>query len=61
MFSIFRHSHERPLYVVMKTLGGGFRRPSRYAVLCGDKTLAQSTSLLEALEALDEQQVKSRK
>lgn len=61
MFSIFRHSHETPLYVVMKLSGGGFRKPSRYAVLSGDKTLAQSASLPEALQALEEQQVKNKK
>lgn len=54
VFSIFRHSHEQPLYTVAKLAGQGRKKPSRYVVHCGGKTLKQSTSLLEVLEVFEE-------
>jgi len=50
-FSIFRHTHERPLYAVVKfTPGTG--RHGDYAVLSGPQRLATGGSLGEVLQAL---------
>jgi len=50
-FSIFRHTHERPLYAVVKfTPGTG--RNGDYAVLSGPQRLATGGSLGEVLQAL---------
>ncbi|WP_343559704.1 DUF2794 domain-containing protein [Kiloniella sp. b19] len=53
IFSIFRHSHERPLFTVTKSLG----HKSRYAefsVHSGNKPLKKSRNLIEALSVLHE-------
>jgi len=50
-FSVFRSSHERPLYTVTKRPAGG---STLYAVFEGDRKLRQSGRLREALKALDE-------
>jgi len=52
VFSIFRHTHERPLFTVSKIQKKGQRKPS-FAVHAGPKRLKSSSSLLEALEVFD--------
>lgn len=49
-FSVFRHTHETPLFTVTKRLQGG--RPL-YAVYEGQRKLRQSSRLDEALAVLD--------
>ena len=52
VFSIFRHSHETPLFTVSKVQKKGQRRPS-FTVHAGPKRLKSAQSLLEALEVFD--------
>lgn len=48
VFSVYRHTHERPLFAVVKVQSGGDGAPS-WVVMSGRERLAQSTSLEEAL------------
>lgn len=52
LFSIFRHTHERPLYSVAKAQPDGQRRPS-YTLYSGPKRLKTSQNLRELLLAFD--------
>ncbi|TVQ83052.1 MAG: DUF2794 domain-containing protein [Micavibrio sp.] len=62
MFSIFRHSNEKPAFVVSKTVGRGhMKRQARYSVMMEGKTVSHSNSLLEALEVFyDKERKKER-
>ena len=55
IFSIFRSSHEQPLYAVAKISSHSLIKPARYAVYAGNKTLKQSASLHDILAFLEEQ------
>ncbi len=48
VFSVFRHSHDAPLFRIAKHANGNATR-SRYIVLSGRETLKQAASLREAL------------
>lgn len=50
MFSVFRHSHDRPVYAIAKTAGP---RGHEYAVFDGRRKLARTRSLSEALTVFD--------
>ena len=50
MFSVFRHSHDRPVYAISKTTGP---RGHEYAVFDGRCKLSRSGSLSEALAVFD--------
>ncbi|EDP61802.1 hypothetical protein BAL199_23457 [alpha proteobacterium BAL199] len=52
LFSIFRHTHERPLYSVAKTLPRGQRRPS-YTLFNGPKRLKTTQNLRDLLLTFD--------
>lgn len=52
MFSVFRHSHDRPLYAVAKTAGP---RGPEYTVFDGRRRLARTPTLGEALAVFDKQ------
>lgn len=52
VFSVFRHSHERPLYSIAKCATGP-DRPPEYLVLTGQKRLKLSKSIDDALKILD--------
>ncbi|WP_119459616.1 DUF2794 domain-containing protein [Rhodospirillaceae bacterium SYSU D60014] len=52
VFSVFRHSHERPLYSIVKCTTGPDRPPD-YVVLTGQKRLKLSKSIDDALKVLD--------
>jgi hypothetical protein len=54
IFSIFRSSHEQPLYTVVKISSNSMIKPSQYAVYSGKQALKQSTSLREVLDFLEE-------
>lgn len=58
VFSIFRHSHEQPLYTVTKIRPQNHKKASRYIVAEKDKTLAQGTSLPEVLSVFQEERRK---
>ncbi len=47
VFSIYRHTRERPLFTVTKLQSGG------YAVASGGREVSRSSSLCEALTVLD--------
>ena len=55
VFSIFRSSHEKPLYAVTKISSRSLIKPAQYVVYSGSNTLKQSTSLREILSFLEEQ------
>ena len=48
LFSVFRHTHEGPVYRIVKTAGGG-AQPAEFIVLSGRQRLAASANLAEAL------------
>ena len=50
MFSVFRHSQDRPVYAIAKTAGP---RGHEYAVFDGRCKLARTPSLSEALAVFD--------
>ncbi len=50
MFSVFRHSHDRPLFAIAKTAGP---RGTEYVVLNGRRRLARTSTLSEALAVFD--------
>lgn len=52
VFSIFRHTHERPLYSVAKIQKKGQRKPS-FALYAGQKRLKSAGSLLDVIETFD--------
>ena len=50
VFSVFRHSHDRPVYAIAKTAGP---KGHDYAVFGGRQRLARTASLSEALAVFD--------
>ena len=52
-FSVFRHSHERPLYTITKSWSPP-RQAVEYLVLRDHRRLAQAGCLDEALNAIEE-------
>lgn len=55
VFSIFRSSHERPLYAVTKISSRSLIKPAQYVVYSGSSALTQSTSLSDIISFLEEQ------
>jgi|AntRauTorcE11897_2_1112592.scaffolds.fasta_scaffold08315_3 hypothetical protein len=53
VFSIFRHSHEQPVYSIVKIVTKG-NRSSKFTVSDGERVLKESKSLLEALQVFKE-------
>lgn len=51
VFSIFRHTHEHPLYAIVKSAGGP--RGPEYAVFSGRRRLYRGASLMEAVAIFD--------
>ena len=52
LFSIFRRTHESPLYTIVKTAPGAGRTGGSYLVLYGRQRLANAPTLAEALADL---------
>ncbi|MEQ8584423.1 MAG: DUF2794 domain-containing protein [Thalassobaculaceae bacterium] len=52
VFSIFRHTHERPLYSVFKTQRRGQKRPT-FTLFAGPKRVKSSASLLDVLDTFE--------
>ena len=55
VFSVFRSTHETPLYSIAKYPSRSMVRPPRYVVYAGEQTIAQSSSLSEALAVFSEE------
>lgn len=55
VFSVFRSTHETPLYAIAKYPSRSLVKPPRYVVYAGKDTLKQSTSLSEALSVFSEE------
>lgn len=55
VFSIFRSSHEQPLYAVAKISPRSLIKPAQYVVYSGKATLKQSASLQDIIAFLEEQ------
>ncbi len=55
VFSIFRSSHESPLYTVTKISSRSLIKPAQYVVYSKGSSLKQSTDLKEILAFLEEQ------
>ena len=55
VFSVFRSTHETPLYSIAKYPSRSLVRPPRYVVYAGEQTIAQSTSLSDALAVFSEE------
>ena len=55
VFSIFRHSHDQPLYSIAKRLTGSSKpgKDCDYAVFSGRQQLARSGKLAEALRVFE--------
>ena len=51
LFSVFRHTHERPLYTIVK-FAPGTSRHGDFAVLSGPERLASGATIVEVLRAL---------
>jgi hypothetical protein len=54
VFSIFRSTHEKPLYSVAKISSRSLIKPAQYVVYSGNDTLKRSNSLEEVLAFLEE-------
>jgi hypothetical protein len=52
VFSIFRHTLERPLFAIVKTQGAG-KGGADYTVFTGRQKLARATTLRDALTVFD--------
>ncbi len=55
VFSVFRASHETPLYSIAKYPSRSLVKPSRFVVYSGQETIAQGTSLGEVLSVFTEE------
>ena len=53
VFSVFRHSQDRPLYAIVKSLDG--ERGAQYRILAGGRRIKESKDLGEALAAIERQ------
>ena len=51
LFSVFRHSHERPAFTIVKSAAGASRQGD-YALLCGPQRIAIAGALGDVLAAL---------
>jgi hypothetical protein len=52
LFSVFRHSHDRPLFAVTKSVGAG-GRAVEYALMVGRRKVRRSASLVDLLDAFE--------
>jgi hypothetical protein len=54
LFSVFRHSYERPLFAVAKYPAGG-NRGTEYALLVGRRKVKRAGTLADLLDAFERQ------
>jgi len=54
IFSIYKHSHEQPLFSISKVNDQNNHKSSKYIINDGRKTLKQCSSLVEALQFFEE-------
>ncbi len=52
LFSVFRHSYDRPLFAVSKSTGSG-GRPVEYALVVGRRKVRRASSLVDLLDAFE--------
>lgn len=52
LFSVFRHTHERPAFTVAKFAAGANNRQGDYALRCGPQRIATAGTLGDVLTAL---------
>ncbi len=52
IFSIFRHSHETPLYTISKSPSQQKNQHAKYSIQYGNKMIKQSHSLLDIIDTL---------
>jgi len=55
IFSIFRSTHELPLYSIIKVANKSKLKPSSYMILSGNEILKQTSSLDDIIDFLEEQ------
>ena len=55
VFSVFRHSHENPIFSIVKIQPQQHNKPPTYLVVSGAKTLTQQRSLPEAIAIFDDE------
>lgn len=60
VFSIFKHSHENPIYSVTKTASKQAKRRIKFAVYDAEKLLIQNQSLLEVMQVFKEDHKKKK-
>ena len=56
VFSVFRSSHETPLYAIAKYPGRSILKPAQYTVYEGNQPLKQGASLREVLEVFNDKE-----
>ena len=52
IFSVFRHTHDRPLFAIVKHVSAN-GRPAEFALFQGRERLSRAGTLAETLDALD--------
>lgn len=52
IFSVFRHTHDRPLFAIVKHVAAN-GRPAEFALFQGRERLSRAGTLAETLDALD--------
>jgi len=55
VFSVFRASHENPVFSIAKIPSRSFLKPAQYAVYEGNKTIRQSSSLSDVLAVFEDE------
>lgn len=55
VFSVFRSSHENPVFSIAKIPSRSFLKPAQYAVYEGNKTIKQGSSLSDVLAVFEDQ------
>lgn len=53
VFSVFRSTHEVPLYMIAKFPSRSILKPAEFAVFSGDQELKKGTSLSDVLEVFE--------
>ena len=50
IFSIYRHSHEKPAFTVTKIMHKGLKKQAKFIVYTDEKTLSKGNTILEVLQ-----------
>ena len=60
-FSIFKNSNEKPIYIITKTVAGGFKKNIQFIIYMEGKTLKNGNTILEVLEIFKDSDKKGKK